>query len=235
MRMTLDRLTLWWRSQTARATLVSGLTLLAIAVAVAVIVPEWSWKNVGPIKDLAGGIQSALTVFAIVVGGVFALVKLQVFRTFEPHLTITHEVHHRYVGDSYVHIDVTATLRNSSRVAVEIREAEFSIQQISPVSDEEVEAVYSDVFIDKKLIYLQWPFLESVPFEWDEGEMVIEPNESHQQTYEFIVLGHLETVLIYTYFENPQFPRPPKSAEGWAATTVYDIVTEKDGSNRRGE
>ncbi len=226
---------IWPRSQTGQTALVSVATLLAIAVAVAVIVPEWSWKNVGPIKDVAGGIQSALTVVAIVVGGVFALFKLQVFRTFEPHLTITHEVHHRYVGDSYVHIDVTATLRNSSRVAVEIREAEFSIQQISPVSDEEVEAVYSEVFIDKKLIYLQWPFLESVPFEWDQGEMVIEPNESHQQTYEFIVLGHLETVLIYTYFENPQLPRPPKSAEGWAATTVYDIVTKKDGSNRRGE
>ena len=132
MRRTLDRITLWWRSQTARATLVSGLTLLAIAVAVAVIVPEWSWKNVGPIKDMAGGIQSALTVFAIVVGGVFALFKLQVFRTFEPHLTITHEVHHRYVGDSYVHIDVTATLRNSSRVAVGLREGEFSIQQVNP-------------------------------------------------------------------------------------------------------
>ena len=235
MRRFWGRLRMWSRSETGRAALAAGVMLAAIAIAAALIVPEWSWKNVGPIKDMAGGMQSALTILAIVVGGAFALVKLQVFRTFEPHLTITHEVNHRFVGDSYIHLDVTATLRNSSRVAVGIREGEFSIQQISPVSDEGVEAVYSEVFVDRKLIYLQWPILESVPFEWDEGEMVIEPNESHQETYEFIVLGHLETVLIYTYFDNPQFPHPPKSAEGWAATTIYDIVANKDGGNRRGE
>ena len=235
MRRTLDRITLWWRSQTARATLVSGLTLLAIAVAVAVIVPEWNWKNVGPIKDLAGEIQSALTVFAIVVGGAFALVKLQVFRTFEPHLTVTHKVNHRYVGDSYIHLDVTATLRNSSRVAVGIRDGEFSIQQVNPMPDEEIESVYADVFMDKEFVNLQWPILESVPVEWEEGEMVIEPEESHQETYEFIVLAHMETALIYTYFQNPARPRPSNSAEGWEATTVYDIVTNKGRTDRMGE
>ena len=200
------------------------MTLLAIAVSVVVIVPEWSWKNVGPIKDVAGGIQSALTVLAIVVGGVFALVKLQVFRTFEPHLTITHEVHHRLIGDSYTHIDVTATLRNSSRVAVGIREAEFSIQQVAPISDEEVENLYAEVFVDGESLYLQWPILDSVPFEWEVGEMVIEPGETHQETYEFVAPSHVETVLVYTYFYNPVSPRPANSAEGWAATTVYDII-----------
>lgn len=217
---------IWPRSQTGQTALVSVATLLAIAIAVAVIVPEWSWKNVGPIKDMAGGIQSALTVFAIVVGGVFALFKLQVFRTFEPHLTITHEVHHRYVGDSYVHIDVTATLRNSSRVAVGLRQAEFSIQQIGPISDEEIEALYEEVFIDGKLSSLQWPTLDYVDIDWEHGDMVVEPEGSNRQTYEFIAPSHVETVLVSTYFYNPVSPRPSGSAEGWGAITVYDIMHE---------
>ena len=86
------------------------------------------------------GIQSAITSVAIVVGGAFALFKLQVFRTFEPHLTITQEVSHRPVGDSYVHIVVTATLHNSSRVRVDLREGLFRLQQIQPILDEEVRA-----------------------------------------------------------------------------------------------
>lgn len=184
---------------------------------------------------MAGGVQSALTILAIVVGGVFALVKLQVFRTFEPHLTITHEVHHRLVGDSYVHIDVTATLRNSSRLAVALRDGEISIQQVSPVSDGEIEALYADAFEDEMSVFLQWPILESVPLEWEDGEIVIEPNESHQETYEFIVSTEIETALIYTYFQNPTLPRPSNSAEGWAATTVYDIVINKEGTDRGGE
>ena len=68
----------------------------------------------------------------------FALFKLQVFRNLQPHLTISHEITHRVVSDSYVHISVTAVLHNSSRVKVEIEEGSFHLLRIAPVTDEEV-------------------------------------------------------------------------------------------------
>ena len=92
--------------------------------------------------DSARSIHAIGILVAICIGGVFAYKRLQVFRTFEPHLTISHRVSHRYTGDSYVHIDVTATLYNSSKVQVELREGFSLLQLVAPASDEHIEAIY---------------------------------------------------------------------------------------------
>ena len=163
---------------------------------------------------------------AIVVGGVFALVKFQVFRTFEPHLTVTHEVSHRFVSPSYVHIDVTATLHNSSRVKVEVEDAYFSLQQIAPLLDEQIDDLYTQVIVDEEFTHFQWPRLYKVPWEWLAGDLIVEPGESHQETCEFIVEIGIASVGVYTYFYNPDFREGANVAEGWGTYTVYDIVNE---------
>lgn len=176
---------------------------------------------------LAGIILSCVTALAIVAGGIFAAYKWQIFRDFEPHLTITHEVSHRPIGDSYVHIDVTATLHNSSRVKMEFLKGFVRLQRIAPVSDEEVESLYAQVFIDKVYDDLQWPVLDEVSLCWNKEELIIEPGERHQEAYEFIVAKSIKSVIIYTYFYNSRPSQPSRSSEGWGATTVHDIM----GSN----
>ena len=79
------------------------------------------WLGLARTRDLINIVQSAVTITAIGAGGLFAIFKLQLFRDLQPHLTITQEVAHRYIGDSYVHIAVTSTLNNTSRVKVELR------------------------------------------------------------------------------------------------------------------
>ena len=63
--------------------------------------------------------ETLVTLAAIVLGGVFAFYKLEVFRDFQPHLTIAQEVTHRRVGKQYIHISIDARLTNSSKVVVE--------------------------------------------------------------------------------------------------------------------
>ena len=130
-----------------------GIVLLCMAVfgGLSVAIVSWAVHLTTDGEDFmqsSRSFQAIATVVLICVGGVFAYRRLQLFRTFEPHLTISHEVAHRFIGDSYVHIDVTATLRNSSRVQVEILEGFFSLMKISPASDEQVEEIYASVFID---------------------------------------------------------------------------------------
>ncbi len=176
------------------------------------------------IMDSARSIHAIGILVAICVGGIFAYQRLQIFRTFEPHLTISHEISHRQIGDSYVHIDVTATLRNSSKVQVELRQGFFRLQLVSPESDEQIESLYAEVFIDKTSQEIQWTTLDEFQSEWESGELIVEPGESHPETYEFIVSKNVGTVIIYTYFYNSRFSQNAHSAEGWVATTVYDIV-----------
>ena len=48
------------------------------------------------VKELSGIAEVLITAFAIIAGGIFAYYKLQLFRDFEPHLTISHAVSHRW-------------------------------------------------------------------------------------------------------------------------------------------
>ena len=212
------------KSQALRALIVGCLVLVgltALFVALAAFFDSYSDSN--RLSDLASILGSAVTIVAIVLGGVFALTKLQAFRDFEPHLTITHEVSHRLISDSYVQIDVTASLHNSSKVQIELNKGFFRLQHIAPLPDHEVEELYAQVFIDKKHEDMRWPTLEEVQRSWDKGELMVEPGESHPETYEFIVSRDVEAVLIYTYFYNLKYVIGKRSAEGWHATTVHDI------------
>ena len=226
MRRFWGRLRMWSRSETGRAALAAGVMLAGIAIAAALIVPEWSWKNVGPIKDMAGGMQSALTVLAIVVGGAFALVKLQVFRTFEPHLTITHEVNHRAISPNYIHIDATARLRNSSLVKIELRRADVRLHLVAPITDDEAEVLYDAVFEDKIENYVQWPVTHEMERYWDDGDLIIEPGATHLESFDFIIPGEIESVRVYTYFHNPTFEEGSNVSEGWRTSTAYDILRQ---------
>ena len=197
-------------------------------------------------RDWAGGIQSIVTVVAIGIGGYLAWRNWHIFRAREPHVTISHQVSHRVVGTEYVHISLTVTLHNSSRVHLEFRDGSFTLQQLAPVLDEEVERLYVQVFEDGPETYLQWPTLEDVNRTWNEDELVVEPGESEYQTYEFIVNREVESVVLSTYFYNSRVlgkipdnvePRhaqrrkrkfrrwlEERGPSGWGRTTVYDII-----------
>ena len=181
--------------------------------------------EIGRIKDVGSIVQAFVWAFLIVAGGIFAYRKLQLFRDFEPHLTITQAVTHRPVGTQYTHIAVTATLHNSSKVRVEIRDFFFRMHQILPSSDEDVEYYYSKAFSSEGYSDIDWPVLENVAHRLSPNELAIEPGEYHHEPFEFIVSKEVETILIYSYFYNPKYSQYSQSAQGWTATTVYDIVT----------
>lgn len=196
-------------------------SLTAFALAMHFALPDTTRAS-----DLVGIVQASATALAIAAGGLFAGYKLQLFRDFQPHLTISHEVSHRLVGDSYVHIAVTANLRNSSKVKLEFRQALFRLQQVAPITDAETERLYAQVFVNAEQRHLQWPMLDEATLQWTPGALIIEPGELHPETYEFIVSSEVKSVIIYTHFYNPSVTASGLDT-GWLRTTVYDIVARK--------
>ena len=123
---------------------VALMMLLAIlgSVGVVGIVLHLVPNDVFPARDAVAILQGLATVAAVALGALFAYRNSLLFRSFEPHLTVSHDLSHRRVGQSYVHIGVTATLHNSSKVKVEIRQGEFLLQQIAPITDAELSCYY---------------------------------------------------------------------------------------------
>ena len=197
--------------------LISASTFFAVLVA-AISINMWLTDD--GFGESARTFQVIVTAIAIFMAAAFALFKLQIFRVFAPHLTISQRVSHRPVGESYIHIDVAATLQNNSKVKVDLIEGLFLLQKIAPMKDQEVESLYAQVFVDKEIDDILWPVIDEVHRSWKEHALVIEPGESYQEACEFIVEVTVKSVLVYTYFYNPF----SSASKGWGATTIHDIA-----------
>ena len=195
------------------------LGLVALFILVAAL--DWVLPDAAPLGRWADIALAVVTILAILFGGLFAAVKFELFRDFEPHLTISHAINHRRVGQSYVHIDVTVTLRNGSKVKVVPQEGFLVLQRISPTTDEFAEEVYGKAFVDGSVEPFEWPVLEELYIDWRTRDMVIEPGEAHSEVLEFIISGEVSTVQVYTHFYPPE---PAGNSRGWSRATVYDII-----------
>ena len=188
--------------------------------------------------------QAVATIIAIVLGGIFAWWRGFIFRHEQPHVTVSHDVTHRQIGHGYVHIEVTATLHNSSRVKVEFRDGLFAVEQLVPIAENMAERLFKEIF-DKDLYESpEWVLLRERRLEWSKDELIVEPGEKATATFEHIVSDAVESVLITTYFYNTrvmgEIPAElnPHDAErrkrlrwlwrtsgprGWIRTTAHDI------------
>ena len=201
-----------------------GILFLAIAAAA-------SYFTGFAFLDATTALQNIGILVALCIGGVFAQQRFRLFRAFQPHLTVAQQVSHRRIGDSHIHIAVTATLLNTSKVRVELLKADFLLQKIAPISDAQIQDLYKQAFVGPPNVdetpmtaSIQWPTIEYSTKEWDENPLIIEPGESYNETFEFITDTHANTFLIYTYFHNSHHSDDSKSSLGWRATTIYDIL-----------
>ena len=196
------------------------LALIAAAVYAASLIP-----GIAGILEPARIVQAIVIAVATIMTAYIAQDRLQIFRTFEPHLTIEQQVSHRHIGESYIHIGVTAILRNNSKVKVEVRDALFRLSKIAPTHDDDIEKLYTEVFVANEFNHIQWELLYNAPRTWDDDELIlIEPNQTHREPFEFIISADIRSVLVYTYFYNS---RSQNSADGWGTTTFYDIPRKR--------
>ena len=119
-------------------------------------------------KDAAAAVQGIGTLVILSVGGGLAYYRFYLFRSSYPNLTVVHEVSHRRVGESYVHIAVNANLHNGSRVRVEIDQSYSLLQRIAPTTDDEVRQIYQDAEAGEGYNDFQWDTIEEVQRSWPE-------------------------------------------------------------------
>ena len=208
--------------------------VICMAIVATTFVPVDIYPHGERLRDYALFVQGVVTTVAIGAGAYVADRRFQIFRTFQPHLTITHRITHRQLSESYIHIEVTAVLHNRSRVKTDLRRGFVSLMGVAPVSDEEAEFLYTRSEEGRNYRAIQWPELDYLECIWDAGELVVEPGESHSETFEFIVEEtDYTSILAYTYFYNTEDEDGDESAGGWAATTVYDILDARLESTER--
>lgn len=179
--------------------------------------------------------RNIATALAIAAGIAIAWYKLDIFREFEPHLTIEQTLHPRPIGDSFHLIVATAVLANNSKVVVKPLEGYCRLAQLAPLDDSRVLEIFlrSSEDGDGSLEQFGWPILKEIKRSWTDGDIAIEPGECHQETYQFIVDGGTKSVVALTAIYNPSYRKEVRGrAEVWRCYTFYDVPSVPGGSSQ---
>jgi hypothetical protein len=85
---------------------------------------------------------------------------------------------------------------------------------------------------------IHWDLVAHQPEDWGKDGIQIEPGESEQLHYKFVVSSSIQTITVYSYFpyvENRVFQRLRKNHRqlGWSLTSIYDCKVSREKEARR--
>jgi hypothetical protein len=195
-----------------------------------------------PKKDIGAklqAIQAALTIVAIIVGGLWAYMLFIKQRQQYAHLKIEHHVTHVLLPKHRIVLIVDIDHSNVGSVKVSLTSADVKIYALrqETLTAEAIEQVNGGRFGSEEPDPL-WDIQAERKTTWEprrnifpeifatfrnnrkrSAERVVEPGESDQLHYEFILSDDTWPLLIYSYFENPTIT---DGNIGWVTRSLYD-------------
>src|SRR6266702_4870713 len=172
--------------------------------------------SLSDLKDIATIIQSVATVSAIIIGGVWTYWLFIRKRQKYPRAKIEHRISHRPTNGKIL-LSIDVIISNSSDVLLLLESGKVLVSQVLPPQAELLSILNgspgTEVTDWRALVPLRNPT-------WKKGELELEPGESQQLPYHFVIDASIQTVLVYTYFRNI---KKRGRVLGWELTTIYDL------------
>lgn len=137
-----------------------------------------------------------------------------------PSLTMELQVVRVPASQSYDAVIVTLNARNTGTGLCYVDQVRWQLKALSPYDDDSVVEMRQDFDgtpISEQVIEFPWHQVEEV---LTIKEMVIEPNETEQMTYDFIIPAEIRSIVVSAWVANAS---EPKHAEGWYRRAVHTI------------
>ena len=186
--------------------------------------------EISKLKDITDIIAAIATVVAILVGGFWSYTLFVRKRQKYPRANITHRVTPRPMTNSQLLLNVAVTISNPGEVLLSLVSGEIRIQQILPPPSELLNSINQGHDpVEEGQTEVQWPLIASRKSKWEKGKLEIEPGESDQLQYDFILDAKVQTIQVYSYLRNAKKRR---REIGWGLTTIYDLQSSSQESGR---
>lgn len=159
-----------------------------------------------------------------------------------PYPKIEHNITHWPLGDGKVYLSVIVTVTNVGNVLLTLKSGKVIVQQIRPLLDDlrtlvkeasgdalregKIESLFQEE--NSQIAWCELGYRQSI---WGDKEVEIEPKESEEIQYDFILDEAIQTVRVISYFRNEKRGEPEV---GWRLTTVYDLQEEVCDEAREG-
>ena len=135
-----------------------------------------------------------------------------------PGLTMDLQVGRVPASQSYDAVIVTLNAKNTGTGLCRVDRVYWTLKALSPYDDESIAEMQQDFDsspASARSVEFPWHMIQE---EQVVQEVVIEPNESHQMTYDFIIPAEIASVVVSAWVANAS---EPKYAEGWYRRAVH--------------
>ncbi len=187
------------------------------------------------IKKFGDSLKPLVEIIAIITAGIWTYVLFVKNRIDYPLVRISHEISFWNIDEQHICLSVFVTINNSGKVLLIIENLKIYIQKILPTDKILLDLINNSALDDLKEGRVKKLFLENEPqIAWSEigyrenkfkkGLLNIEPGESEEFQYEFILNNSVKKVRIISFISNPKFRR---NNTGWRKTTIFDISEGK--------
>jgi hypothetical protein len=167
-----------------------------------------AWSNVA---------ANAAQIGAILVGGWWAYNRFVRQRESFPRATLQQVITHRELNDAYTYLRVALKIENTSTVLLPNEQARTDVYQVLPLSPAVQQKLGRDELIPAGERYADWPCIGSYDLP-TQGK--IEPGDSDEFSFDFVIPTEVTTVYLYSYVSNPTADNL-----GWGLSSLYDLDT----------
>jgi len=186
-------------------------------------------------KEIVDIIQSVVTVFAIVVSGLWSYRLFVQNRQRYARASITHEITHVPIVDDKILLHVSVTVFNKGDILLPLESMETTIQRMLPPPNEVLDSIAKghELVSEGETEYI-WPLLGSRESRWEKHKREIESNESQDIHYDFIIDAEIQVIQVCSFLQNET---KPGRDIGWDLTSLYDLrgTEETLAQSTRGE
>lgn len=193
-----------------------------VALSTTAAAPEYG-ISLSRMKETVEFLATVLTLLAIIFGGSWSYVLFIRTRQKYPSANISQGITYREITADKLWVRVTVTLQNTGKVLLSLVSGVSWIQQVAPLDAEISEKIKNvEDPVSQGGSEIIWPLVEERKLSWGKGEREIEPSESDQIYFDFVVDSDLRTIVVYSYFTNVKKFRRRKGL-GWQIARVYDL------------
>lgn len=175
---------------------------------------EWTLANS---KDLAAIVQSVATVVALCFGGYWTYKTFMGERANLPKANMSNGVTFIKVGPTGVVVRVTIAISNIGKSLLNLQSLKVQLYQVVPLLDDVAELEGRDTQ------EFEWREMKQQRrMDWPKGDREIEPGESDEEHFDFLLDPCPDLIQVYSYLENHH----KKKEIGWRKTNIYSTMEE---------
>jgi hypothetical protein len=183
--------------------------------------------NLSAIATIANFLQSAFTVIAIIIGGVWSYMLFVSRRQKYPRAKIEHQVAFRPVVSGKLILNLDVTITNQGDVLLSLVSWEIKAKQMLPPTEQLAQFLLLEGKEKSPTApeVIVWDMIATRKDEHKKGLFEIEPGEQHQFHLDFLINADVSTILVESFFNNAAKRGKPV---GWSLTTIHDITHSKN-------